>query len=44
MILPKSCPKCGGDMGDEEVENHQVELVCIQCGFRQDAKKEDGKS
>jgi Zn ribbon nucleic-acid-binding protein len=33
MILTKSCPRCNGDMMEEELLG-EVEMVCIQCGHR----------
>lgn len=33
MILLKSCPRCRGDLADEEWLGH-VDLTCIQCGYR----------
>jgi predicted nucleic-acid-binding Zn-ribbon protein len=33
MILYKSCPRCHGDMMEEELLG-DVELVCLQCGHR----------
>jgi len=33
MILIKSCPRCKGDMMEEELLG-EVEVVCLQCGHR----------
>jgi hypothetical protein len=33
MILTKSCPRCQGDMMEEELLG-DVEMVCLQCGHR----------
>jgi hypothetical protein len=33
MILLKSCPRCHGDMMQEELLG-ELELVCLQCGHR----------
>jgi len=33
MILTKSCPRCQGDMMEEELLG-EVEMVCLQCGHR----------
>jgi len=33
MILMKSCPRCNGDMMEEELLG-EVEIVCLQCGHR----------
>jgi Zn ribbon nucleic-acid-binding protein len=33
MILLKSCPRCHGDMLQEELLG-DVEIVCLQCGHR----------
>jgi hypothetical protein len=33
MILLKSCPRCRGDMLQEELLG-DVEVVCLQCGHR----------
>jgi len=33
MILIKSCPRCNGDMMEEELLG-EVEVVCLQCGHR----------
>jgi len=33
MILMKSCPRCNGDMMEEELLG-EVEVVCLQCGHR----------
>jgi NADH pyrophosphatase NudC (nudix superfamily) len=33
MILLKSCPRCHGDMMQEELQR-EVEMVCLQCGHR----------
>ncbi len=33
MILLKSCPRCRGDLADEEWLG-QVDLTCIRCGYR----------
>ena len=33
MILMKSCPRCNGDMMEEELLG-EVEMVCLQCGHR----------
>jgi DNA-directed RNA polymerase subunit RPC12/RpoP len=32
MVI-KGCARCGGDMYDEN-DIEQVDLVCLQCGFR----------
>jgi len=33
MIVMKSCPRCHGDMLEEELLG-EVEMVCLQCGHR----------
>lgn len=33
MILMKSCPRCHGDMMEEELLGEK-EIVCLQCGHR----------
>ena len=33
MVLLKSCPRCHGDMMQEELLG-EVEIVCLQCGHR----------
>jgi len=33
MLLLKRCPRCRGDLADEEWLG-QVDLACIQCGHR----------
>jgi DNA-directed RNA polymerase subunit RPC12/RpoP len=33
MILLKSCPRCHGDMLQEELLG-EVEIACLQCGHR----------
>jgi len=33
MILLKSCPRCHGDMLEEELLG-EVEIACLQCGHR----------
>jgi len=33
MIVMKSCPRCHGDMLEEELLG-EVEVVCLQCGHR----------
>jgi NADH pyrophosphatase NudC (nudix superfamily) len=33
MILIKSCPRCHGDMMEEELLG-EIEMVCLQCGHR----------
>ena len=33
MILIKSCPRCRGDMMQEELLG-EIEIVCLQCGHR----------
>jgi hypothetical protein len=33
MILLKSCPRCHGDIMQEELLG-ELELVCLQCGHR----------
>jgi transcription initiation factor TFIIIB Brf1 subunit/transcription initiation factor TFIIB len=33
MILLKSCPRCHGDMLQEDLPG-ETELVCLQCGHR----------
>ena len=33
MILMKSCPRCNGDMMEEELLG-EMEIVCLQCGYR----------
>lgn len=33
MIILKSCPRCHGDMMQEELLG-DTEFVCLQCGFR----------
>jgi len=33
MMALKSCPRCRGDLVQEEFLG-EVELVCIQCGYR----------
>ena len=34
----KGCPRCGGDLlVDEDIVSHVEELVCLQCGHRQEA-------
>jgi hypothetical protein len=33
MILIKACPRCHGDMMEEELLD-EVEVVCLQCGHR----------
>ena len=33
MIHLKSCPRCHGDMLEEQVLG-EVELACLQCGHR----------
>ncbi len=33
MILIKSCPRCHGDMMEEELAG-EIEMVCLQCGHR----------
>ncbi len=32
-MLLKGCRRCGGDVYEEPVPG-QVELVCLQCGYR----------
>jgi DNA-directed RNA polymerase subunit RPC12/RpoP len=32
-MIFKGCIRCGGDMYDED-NIDQVDLVCLQCGFR----------
>ena len=37
MIIPNTCPHCGGDIEpDENTETYYV--VCISCGWRRDTK------
>ena len=33
MIFMKSCPRCHGDMLQEQLHG-ETELVCLQCGHR----------
>ncbi len=33
MLLPKHCPRCRGDLVDDEWLG-EVDLACIQCGYR----------
>jgi hypothetical protein len=33
MMLLKSCPRCHGDMMQEELPG-EIEIVCLQCGHR----------
>jgi len=37
MMALKSCPRCRGDLIQEEFLG-EAELVCIQCGYRTDLK------
>lgn len=34
MLKFKACPRCQGDLELERNEMHEVEVYCLQCGFR----------
>lgn len=34
MIQFKACPRCQGDLELERNEIHEVEVYCVQCGYR----------
>ena len=36
MLLPKACPKCGGDVySDPDLLYGVSDYVCLQCGWRE---------
>ena len=34
MLLFKGCPRCHGDLALDNNEMDDVEVYCLQCGFR----------
>jgi len=37
-MIPRSCPRCGGDLFLERDEYHDYYLHCLQCGDTRDIK------